>query len=295
MPSAPPDPDSTLFEWLTPDAGVFFRHAGRLESTATPYQQLEVYDTPALGRMFRLDGANMTSERDEFFYHENVVHPAALAVPDPVSALVIGGGDGGSAEELLKHPSIRRVVVAELDAEVVAMARRRLQAVHDGALDDARVEVRVGDGMAFVRDCTERFDLVVMDLTDPVGPAAALYAAPFFRDIDRILRPEGALTLHLGSPFFHPERWAMTLGDLRTVFAVVRPYFVHVPLYGANWGMACASQRADPLALEPAAVDRLLDLRRIGGLQYYNGDVHRAGFALPNFVRRLAGSVRPGA
>lgn len=276
-----------LFEWLNADAGVFFRRGRLVESSTTAYQKLEIFDTPALGRMFRLDGANMTSVRDEFFYHENLVHPAALAQDAPKSALVVGGGDGGAIEELLKHPSIERVVMAELDAEVVRMAKSHFQSVHRGALDDPRLEVRIGDGFAFLNATAEHFDLILMDLTDPVGPAAALYTTDFYRAASRVLHPAGTLSLHLGSPFFDPERFAAGMQRLSEVFAVVRPYFVHIPLYGANWGMACASQRTDPLALSAAEIDTRIAQRGITHLQYFNGDMHRAGFALPNFVREL--------
>lgn len=285
-----PDDDAFLFEWLSADAGVAFRRGPLLEAVTTPHQRIEVFETPQLGRMFRLDGANMTSERDEFFYHENLVHPAAIAQDAPASALVVGGGDGGSIEELLKHPSMARVVMAELDAEVVRIARTHFRSVHHGALDDPRVETRFGDGLAFLDGTAEKFDLVVMDLTDPVGPAEALYTTAFYHAAERALRPGGTLTLHLGSPFFHPERFATAVRRLASVFAIVRPYFVHIPLYGANWGMACAAQRTDPLALSAAEVDDRIARRGIAGLQYFNGDVHRAGFALPNFVRALVPS-----
>jgi len=284
-----PDSTDVIHEWLNADAGVVFRRRALLESVATPFQQLEVFDTPALGRMFRLDGSNMTSERDEFFYHENLVHPAAIAHAGPRSALVIGGGDGGSIEELLKHPSITRVVMAELDAEVVRMARTWFASVNRGALDDPRLEIRIGDGADFVRSSSEKFDLVLMDLTDPVGPAAALYTAEFHRATDRVLAPGGTLSLHVGPPFFDPERFRAHIRSLREVFAVVRPYFVHIPLYGANWGMACASQSIDPALLAPREVDDRIAARGIGNLQYFNGDMHRAGFALPNYVRELIG------
>ena len=281
------DGDEFLFEWLNADAGVVFRRGTLLESIATAHQKLEVFDTPALGRMFRLDGCNMTSERDEFFYHENLVHPAAIAQPAPKCALVIGGGDGGSIEELFKHPSIERVVMAELDAEVVRIARAHFQSVHRGALDDPRLEIRIGDGFAFLEQTNEKFDMVLMDLTDPVGPAAALYSTEFFRAADRVLPPTGTLGLHLGSPFFQPRRYAQTLRALREVFGIVQPYFVHIPLYGANWGMACASQSTDPLALSAMEVDARLAERRIARLQYFNGAIHCAGFAVPNYVREL--------
>ena len=118
----------------------------------------------------------MTSEGEEFFYHEALVHPAAMAHPAPRKALILGGGDGGAVEELLKHPSIERVVLAELDEAVVHFSRQHLQAVHRGALDDARVEVCIGDGLALMEATDERFDLALMDLTDPDTPASALYA-----------------------------------------------------------------------------------------------------------------------
>lgn len=286
------DSDEYLIEWLNSDAGVVFRRGRLVESVTTPYQKLEVFETPQLGRMFRLDGSNMTSERDEFFYHENLVHPAAVAHDAPGSALVVGGGDGGSIEELFKHPTMARVVMAELDAEVVRVARSHFQTVHRGALDDPRLEIRIGDGFAFLNETEEKFDLVLMDLTDPVGPAEALYTADFYRAANRVLHPAGTLSLHLGSPFFQPERFATGMRRLSEVFAIVRPYFVHIPLYGANWGMACASRRTDPLALSAAEVDTRLRRRGIAGLQYFNGDMHRAGFALPNFVREL---IAPGS
>jgi spermidine synthase len=283
----PRDPGEFIHEWLNDDVAATFRGGRQLEDIRTPYQRLEVFDTPGLGRMFRLDGCNMTSERDEFFYHENIVHIGALAQDAPRRALVVGGGDGGSAEELLKHPTIERVVIAELDAEVVRIARKHFQAVHRGALDDPRVEIRIGDGFAELKKTSESFDLVVMDLTDPVGPAVALYGTGFFREADRVLAPEGTLALHVGSPFFHPSRLKATIGRLREVFAIVRPYFVWVPLYGASWGMACASQRSDPLSLSCSEIDNRLRVRRIAHLQYLNGDTYAGGFALPNYVKEL--------
>ncbi|HEX5629084.1 MAG TPA: polyamine aminopropyltransferase, partial [Usitatibacteraceae bacterium] len=126
-----------------------------------------------------------------------------------------------------------------------------------------------------------------MDLTDPVGPSAELYAPATFALARRAMAEGGALVLHLGSPFSHPERVRQTLANLREVFRVVAPYFVHIPLYGSIWGFACASDSLDPRLLEPAEIDRRLAARGVGDLQYYNGETHRAVFALPNYVRSL--------
>lgn len=276
----------TIFEKLTDASGVYF--TGTLvERRQTPFQLLEVYDTPELGRLFRLDGFNMTSERDEFFYHEPLVHPAAVAHPAPRRALVIGGGDGGSSEELLKHRTLERVHMAELDPDVIAVAKAHFGRVHRGAFDDPRLAVTVGDGLAYLRQTGERYDLIAMDLTDPVGPSMALYSPETFALTKRAMAEGGALVLHIGSPFSHPERVRTTIGNLRQVFRRVTPYFVHIPLYGSIWGFACASDSLDPSTLSPAEADRRLAERGVGDLQYYNGAIHQAVFAQPNYVRAL--------
>ena len=287
MPEGFPQRDEFLCEWLTADAASVFRHGRKLEDIATQHQHLEVYETPGFGRMFRLDGCNMTSERDEFFYHEPIVHVAALAQVSPRHALIVGGGDGGAAEELLKHPTIERVVIAELDPEVVRIAREHFSAVHRGALDDPRVEIRIGDAFERLRATSERFDVVIMDLTDPIGPAEALYGAESFRHIDRVLVPSGVLALHIGSPYFHAERFVATTRRLAAVFPIVRHHFVHVPLYGANWGMAFASRETDVGAPSAVEIDDRISGRGIARLQYVNGDTVRAGFALPGYVRNM--------
>ncbi|TCP05821.1 polyamine aminopropyltransferase [Caldimonas thermodepolymerans] len=284
--------DELLLEWLNDHGAYGFKATQRLETLRTRYQQLEVFETPQWGRLLRLDGRYMTSERDEFFYHEPMVHVAAIAIEQPRSVLVIGGGDGGSAEELFKHPSIERVVLAELDADVVEMSRKYLGSIHRGSLDDPRLQVRIGDGAAYVAEQAgradgERFDLVVLDLTDPDTPAHQLYTREFFAQVKQLLTPQGAVTLHISSPIFTPERVRQLTTSLRSVFSIVRPYGAYVPLYGTYWGMACASDTVDPVRLPPAEVERRLAERGVRDLKYYNGDVHQALFALPNYYRDL--------
>ena len=275
-----------IFEALNDSSGVYFTGT-LLERRRTPFQLLEVYHSPDLGRMFRLDGANMTSERDEFFYHENLVHPAAVAHAGPRRALVIGGGDGGSSEELLKHSTLEVVHMVELDPEVIEVSKTQFAGVHRGAFADPRLEVSVGDGLEYLRTTDVRYDIVAMDLTDPVGPSVELYTSATFALARRAMAEGGALTLHMGSPFSHPARVRSTIDNLRQVFGRVTPYFVHIPLYGSVWGFACASDTLDPRAIAPAEVENVIRRRGIGDLQYYNGEIHQAIFALPNYVKTL--------
>ena len=283
--------DDLLVEFLGEDAGYFLRGGSLLEAGRSPWQAYEVWETPRFGRLFRLDGCFMSSEGDEFYYHENLIHVPGVAHPGPRSALIIGGGDGGSAEELLKYPSMERVVIVELDEKVVDISRRYLQSVHHGALDDPRVEIRIGDGLQYVSEAgpaaAERYDLIVLDLTDPVGLAAALHTTEFFSACRALLAEGGALSLHLGSPVYQPERVQALVRRLRSVFACVRPCFLYIPLYGSLWGLASASDVVDPAALPPSEVDQRLSARGIAGLQHLNGAVHSAQFALPNHLRAL--------
>jgi spermidine synthase len=278
-----------MTEFLTDDWGFFVRTARQYERFTSPYQTVEVHDTVPFGKLFRLDGCFMTSERDEFFYHENLVHIAAMTHPQPERALIIGGGDGGSAEEILKHPSIKSVTLAEIDLAVVDISRKYLQKVHRGSLDDPRLALKIEDGFAFVHNDTGHYDLVVLDLTDPGGPSKPLYTPDFYRACAARLSPLGAMTLHIASPVAHPDRIRATLANLRSAFALVCPYLTSVPLYGGMWMMACCSPMLDPRTMTPLQIDRRIAQRGIGDLQFYNGDTHRAAFALPNFVRALVG------
>ncbi|PLX73227.1 MAG: polyamine aminopropyltransferase [Azoarcus sp.] len=288
-----PEAEGLIFEQLNDNSGYFYRGGELIEQGHSEFQAYEVWDSPQFGRLFRLDGCFMTSERDEFYYHENIIHVPAITHPSPRSALIIGGGDGGSADELFKHPTMERVVLAELDEKVIDIARHHLQSVHNGALDDPRLEIRIGDGLRYVMEdgpaAGDTYDLIVLDLTDPVGPAEALYAEDFLRACAAMLTPGGALSLHIGAPVFQPERVRDLVARLRHVFGVVRPYFLYMPLYGSLWGLATASATLDPLALDADEVDRRIAERGIGQLQYYNGEVHRAQFAQPNHLRKLLG------
>jgi spermidine synthase len=282
-----------MYEALNDDYGFYIRSSKLLEEGKTEFQDLEVHDTPQFGKLFRLDGCFMTSEREEFVYHENLIHPALTAHPDPRKVLVIGGGDGGAVEEALKHPGVEEAVLVELDGKVVEVAKRYFEMIHQGVFDNPRLRLRIEDGMKFIAEADERFDVIALDLPDPIGPATALYEEAFFRDCKRALAPGGVLTLHMGSPVSKPERVKTHYERLAKVFGMVRPYVMFIPLYGCLWSMAACSDTLDVGAVKPEEIDRRIARRGLQQLQYYNGATHQAVFALPNFVRELTVGTRP--
>ena len=279
--------------WLTESLDDGFSYSIRtsrvLSQFRSAHQRVEVHESDTFGRLLVLDGSFNVSEKDEFFYHENLVHVAACTHPRPATALIIGGGDGGAAEELLKHSCVQSVTLVEIDQAVIDVARLHLRSVHQGVIDECtghpKLRIHIADGMAYIKDGSGRYDLIILDLTDPGGPSTPLYTEAFYQACAARLKPGGLLGLHIASPFAQQHRIVSALTALSSAFAIVRPYMVTVPLSGGPWMMACASNTLDPAMLPATAVDTRLSVRGIADLQFYNGSTHLAAMALPNFVR----------
>ncbi len=282
-----------MYEWLNGDYGFFLRSSRLVEASKTRFQDLEIHETPQFGKLFRLDGCFMTSEREEFVYHETLIHPALAALSAPKRVLIIGGGDGGAAEEALKHPSLDQVVMVELDEKVVEIAKQHFGAIHRGAFVHPKLKLLIDDGLKYLAETKEKFDHVALDLPDPIGPATALYEESFFRDCKRSLAPGGVLTLHMGSPWSRPDRVRMLYGRLAKMFKIARPYTMFIPLYGCLWSMCACSDSTDVASVGATEIDARVSARGVTHLQYYNGATHQALFALPNFVRDLTVDAVP--
>lgn len=244
------------------------------------YQHVEIVETEAMGRTLVLDGVFMTSERDEHYYHEMLVHPALSTAPSPRRVLIIGGGDGGTAREVLRHPEVERVDMVEIDGLVVEACKAHLPGF--GAWDDPRLRVIIGDGIAYARDAEAgSYDVVLLDGTDPVGPGEGLFDEAFYRSVHRALAPKGVFALQSESPFLMPEIFGEIRETLGRIFGRVHPYFGPAPIYGAGvWSWTFASDEVDPLALDGARAERAEATAK-----YYNADIHRAAFALPTNLR----------
>lgn len=252
-----------------------------LHRERTDFQTIEVLQTPFFGRTLVLDGLFMTSERDEYFYHEMISHPSLCMASSPKRVLVIGGGDGGTVREVLRHPEVERVTMVEIDRRVVEVCKEHLPDIGT-AWNDPRLEVRFEDGVAFVAETPPAsFDVVLLDGSDPVGPAEGLFDKTFYSNVRRVLSPSGVFGLQSESPILMEEVFRQVQHTLAEVFGSVRPYFGTVPLYGAStWSWTVAA--AEPF---PMDMDRLKRLEP--DLRYLNVDVARGMFAVPTDLRRL--------
>ncbi len=259
-----------------------FRVTRRLHEERTPYQHLEIYDSPLFGRMLLLDGAVQTTEGGEFVYHEMLAHPALCAHPHPRHILIIGGGDGGVLEEALKHP-LDRATLVEIDEAVVRASRAYLGTVSGAAFEDPRTTLVIADGAAYVAEGRDRFDVVFVDSSDPQGPSTGLFGAEFYAQAARRLAPEGLLAVQSGSAVYQHDVIAAVRRHLRAHFPIVRTYLAAVPTYPAVlWSFTVGSLGPDPAEAHP---DEIARRTRDFGLRYYTPARHRAAFDLPPFVR----------
>jgi spermidine synthase len=248
------------------------------------YQALQVLDTEPFGRMLVLDDAVQTTLADESAYHEMLVHVPMLAHPAPSQVLIIGGGDGGTLRRVLQHP-VDHVVQVEIDEAVIRVSRELMPEISAGAYDDPRAEVIVDDGVAYLKAHEGAFDVILIDSTDPVGPAVGLFSEDFYESVKRALREPGIMASHCGSPMLMADGWSGTIATLDRVFRTVEPYLSYVPAYpGGLWGMVAASPNLSSRAPLPARIGEFQ--AELASLNYYTTELHPASFALPASLAR---------
>jgi spermidine synthase len=280
-----------LNEWFAepPYAGVQqrYRIRERLFARSTAWQSLEILDLEGPGRALILDGTLQTSLNEEFTYHEPLVHIPLFAHPNPHRVLIVGGGDGGALRHVLLHPSVDRALEVEIDQGVVEASLRFLPEISGGAYSDSRAELKIEDGARFLAETAERFDVILVDSTDPVGPAAALISDEFLHHAQNALAPGGLMAMQSGSPISQPREFLATVGAFRKVFRVVKPYLGYVPIYPAMlWSWVIGSDELDPTSFDDVSVRGRLDAMP-ERLRVYTPAAHRAAFALPRFVQSL--------
>jgi spermidine synthase len=254
----------------------------------TAHQDLVVAEAGPLGRLLILDGNIQVAEFDETGYHEMLAHVPLLSHPSPGRVLVVGGGDGGTLREVLRHPHVERVDLCEIDEQVIAVSRRFLPSLSRG-LDDARARIHIADATGFVRENPRSWDVILVDSSDPVGPAEGIFGQAFYRDLRRALRPGGIAVLQAESCFVFPDLVREMSRMLSELFPLVAYYNTLVPTYTSGViGFAFCSTGPDPLSAPPDPVR----LKALGEMDFYTPELHRACFALPGRFRRLMS--RPG-
>ncbi|MEF2968993.1 polyamine aminopropyltransferase [Paenibacillus sp. M1] len=267
-------------EKQTPVFGITAKIRETLVTEKTDFQDLAMIDTEEFGRMLVLDGMVMTTIRDEFVYHEMVAHPALVTHPNPKHVLVVGGGDGGVIREVIKHPEVEKAVLVEIDGKVIEYSKKYLPEIA-GELDNPRVEVQVNDGYMHIIQSKNKYDVIMVDSTEPVGPAAPLFERGFYQGIYEALKDDGIFVAQTDNPWFKADLIQKVNQDVKEIFPIVRVYGANIPTYPSGlWTFTMGSKTYDPLGVDETKIPEL-------NTKYYTSRLHKAAFALPKFVEDL--------
>jgi len=274
-----------FYKEITPAGfGIAIKVKEVLFSDQSPFQKVEIIDTDsALGKILTLDDLMMTTEGDEFFYHEMISHIPMMNHKCPKTVLVIGGGDGGTVREVLKHDTVEKVILCEIDGMVIDVCKKYLPTIA-GKLDDPKVEVLVEDAIEYIKDKENEFDIVLIDSTDPMGPGEGLFTEEFYTNVKKSLKKDGIVAAQSESPVVNKEEIKKMYSLLKKVFPITSTFTSPIPTYpGGYWAWALCSEEVEPLSY--------IDERRCAEItkscQVYNKEYHQARFALPNFLKNL--------
>jgi spermidine synthase len=296
MKDSDPDKHRWFSDYISPDLTMLHSIKERIYSGRSKFQSVEVINTGSFGVCLVLDGKIQSSEADEFIYHEALVHPAMLTHPRPERVFIAGGGEGATLREVLAHKTVKRAVMVDIDEEVVTCCRRLLPSWHQNAFDDPRAELHFVDARKYLEESSDEFDVIIIDLADPLeqGPARLLYTQQFYQIVEQKLGPAGIMSVQAESAeWTNLDNFTAIANTLRNVFAIARPYQVHVPSFLGLWGFVAASRSLDPSKLTPEEIDTRISTRISKKLKSYDGLTHQAIFTIPKHIRQqLAASTR---
>lgn len=269
--------DLWITEQQTEDIKISFRVKEALHEEDTDFQHLAMVDTYAYGRMLFLDNIVMTSVKDEYIYHEMITLVALNTHPDPKNVLVIGGGDGGAVREIARHPKVQKVTQVEIDGRVIENAKKYLPEIA-AAFTSPKLKVIVDDGIKHMREHKNEYDVIIVDSTDPIGPAVGLFEADFYKDVYNALKEDGIMVAQSEAPVLYKDVIKSIHHDLGQLYPLVKLYLAVVPTYPSGlWSFTLASKKYDPLQVKQEDIFA-------EGTRYYNKGIHFAAFVLPNFV-----------
>jgi len=283
-----PDKRKWLYDEVSPDLAQLHRIKKIIYSGQTEFQSVEIVDTRSFGVCLVLDGKIQSSERDEFIYHEALVHPAMLSHACPETVFIAGGGEGATLREVLTHKAVKRVVMVDIDKQVIDICRRYLSLFHQGAFDDSRLELYFSDARKYLQETNDRFDVVIIDLVEPLeeGPACLLYTQEFYQLVKERLNVGGIVCVQSGaSGWTNLHNFTAIVNTLKSIFVIVCPYQAYVPSFVDLWGFTAASQSINPAELLPEDVDRRIVARLSRKPKSYDGLTHQSSFTLPKHIR----------
>jgi len=277
-----------FWEYVTPNFIQQFSISDILYSGKSDYQDIQVLESPGFGRCLILDGKIQCSTFDEFIYHEALVHPAMITHPNPENVFIAGGGEGATLREVLAHKTVKNAIMVDLDEKVVDLCKEYLPTLSNGAFDDPRTELINDDAMKYLNETKEKFDVVIIDLPEPLeeGPAYLLYTQEFYKDLLTKLTPNGLMCLQAGcTSMIIVYGYTAVIKTLSTAFSAVAPYQAEIPAFGGTWGFAIASSSLDPHDLSVEDVDKRIAERIQKPLRFYDGITHRGIFSIPKYLR----------
>jgi len=247
------------------------------------FQKLQIVKTPNFGNMMILDGAVMLTEANEFAYHEMIAHIPLFAHPNPKRVLIIGGGDGGAAREVLRHACVEECVMVEIDGLVVEKSREFFPTVAC-ELDNPRLTLLIDDGIKYIENAENAFDVILIDSTDPAGPAEGLFSADFYRKVEKALKVDGIMAAQAESPYYFQKVQKELFGVLNNIFPYTTMYLSAIPFYpSGTWSFAFASKNYSEISHA-----RVIDLEAMSPLlQYVNPALFRGCFAIPTFIKKI--------
>lgn len=267
-------------EKQTENFGITAKITKTYVNEQTEFQQLDMIETNEFGTMLVLDGMVMTTVKDEFVYHEMVAHPILFTHPNPEHVLVVGGGDGGVIREIMKHPKVKKAVLVDIDGKVIQYSKTYLPTIAC-ELDNPRVEVQVNDGFMHIHDHKNKYDVIMVDSTEPVGPAANLFTRGFYQGIYEALKVDGMFVAQTDNPWFKGDLIRTVNRDVKEVFPIVRVYAANIPTYPSGmWTFTMGSKKYDPLEVDERSIDEI-------DTKYYTPRLHKSAFVLPKFVEDL--------
>jgi len=270
-------------EYQTKNLGLAARIKETLYSGKSDFQEVAVVESYEFGRMLVLDGVFQTSIFDEYIYHEMIAHVPLFVHPNPKTVLVIGGGDGGTIREVVKHQSVEVAEMVEIDGLVVEVSKKYLPEISSALNNNhPKLRLKIGDGIKHMKEVSDKYDVIIVDCSDPIGPGEGLFTHEFYKNVYKALKPDGLFVQQTESPFYHKALIRQLTADITSLFPITRLYMASIPLYPG--GLHCftiGSKQYDPIKADTGRIPDDLDTR------YYNREIQQSCFALPNFVKEL--------